>query len=94
LYYFHYIFDIMLVMNLPLILAAFGLATSVVASPIGMGEANRAVVRDAQPVARAIQPGAVPRLAKRTDDKAKVHCHEYQHVSKHGLCANDRIRRN
>ncbi|CAH0058305.1 unnamed protein product [Clonostachys solani] len=84
----------MLVMNLPLILAAFGLATSVVASPISMGEANSAVVRDAPPVARAIQPGAVPRLAKRTGDDAKVHCHKHQHVSKHGLCANNRIRRN
>ncbi|CAG9991012.1 unnamed protein product [Clonostachys byssicola] len=86
----------MLVMNFPLILAALGLATSVVASPIGMRDANTAVVRDAQPViARAVQPGAVPRLARRTgDDKPEVHCHKHQHLSKHGLCANDRIRRN
>ncbi|CAG9954424.1 unnamed protein product [Clonostachys rosea f. rosea IK726] len=85
----------MLVMNFPLILAALGLATSVVASPIGTRDINTAVVRDAQPVARAVQPGTVPRLARRTgDDKPEVHCHKHQHISKHGLCANNRIRRN
>ncbi|VUC29228.1 unnamed protein product [Clonostachys rosea] len=85
----------MLVMNFPLILAAFGLATSVVASPIGMRDvADMAVAQDALPVARAVQPGDVPRLPKRNEGKPEVHCHKHQHLSKHGLCANNRIRRN